>query len=154
VYNFIQKSKALIGHHDEEYTNFFKRFGVTTSDSEFSVALHDKRVLWLFGDCHISDLSKIDATVPCLFQAGNAAMVQPSNDWKHNDTKTLIGANTHFESLFKATDDSKQFYWPGHGIQIQDTVYVYCAELENTAAGGNSGFRNIGNDHWCEMKMP
>jgi hypothetical protein len=152
---FIEYSEALIGRHDEESTNFFKRSdGVTTGDGGFSVALNDKRVLWLFGDCHINDLSKIDGTVPCLFQARNAAMVQPSNDWNHNDTKTLIGANTHFESLFKATDDSKQFYWPGHGIQIQDTVYVYCVELENTAAGGNLGFRNTDNDHWCEMKMP
>jgi hypothetical protein len=26
--------------------------------------------------------------------------------------------------------------------------------LQNTAAGGNLGFRNTGKDHWCEMKMP
>lgn len=80
-------------------------------------------------------------------------MVQPINDWAQNHTISLVGANTHFISLFKAEDDKNRFYWPGHGVQIGDIAYVYCAELENTGAGRNLGFRNTGNDHWCKLNV-
>ena len=145
---------ALIGRKDDEANNFFRRTtGITSGDGGFSVEMSANRTLWLFGDSHVDDINKKDGTQPCFFQARNAAMVQPINNWKQSDTKTYTGSATPFKSLFKAKNDSKQFFWPGHGFQMSDinTVYVYCSELENTGKGGNMGFRSTGNDYFCRL---
>ena len=151
---WIPKNDALIGHKDIEGTNFFRRTnGLIAGDSGFSIGLSDKRVLWLFGDSYIDDMGS-DGTVPCHFEARNAAILQSAHDWSQNATKTLIGNNTNgFESLFKTEEDSKSWFWPEHGVQIKDTVYVYCPEFVATGSG-SFDFESTGNDSWCKMKFP
>ena len=80
-------------------------------------------------------------------------MVQPINDWSHNNTKSLVGAATPAKSLFKCEDDKNNYYWPAHGVQLGDTVYIYCPELGTTHKDGKQWFANTGNDHWCKMDV-
>lgn len=139
---------------DRVVTQFFQRTtGWIASDGALSVALDDGRTLWLMGDSHIDDYDQLTGTIPCLFQVRNAALLQSRGSWEPSDTETLTGDSQGIKSLFKTTQDNNFWFWPGNGIQLKDTVYVYCSELERTG-DGTFGFAGTGKDVWAKMKFP
>lgn len=148
-----QKSGNAV-YKDQTATDFFKRSsGWIASDGGLTVHLSDNRTLWLMGDSHIDDYDPKTETIPCLFQVRNAALLQPNNDWNWQQTKTLIGNGPGIKSLFKHTQDNNYWFWPGAGVQIKDTVYVYNSELSKTGPG-TMGFAGTGKDMWAKMKFP
>ncbi|MEO6150249.1 MAG: hypothetical protein ABIN95_02180, partial [Mucilaginibacter sp.] len=151
---FAQQTE-LKAYRDTVATNFFKRTsGMVAGDGGLSVALADGRSLWLMGDSHIDDYDKATGTIPCIFQVNNSVVVQAANSWKQEDTKTLLSNGPGRRSLFKSSPDDKDFYWPVSGIQLKDTVYVYCSGVELTKAGGNMGFAGTGKGAFAKMKYP
>src|SRR5438132_6799681 len=111
-------------HKDQTFTEFFRRTsGWVAGDGALSVPLSDGRVLWLFGDSHVDDFDPVSGTMPCLFQARNAALLNRTND-SHN-VRTLIGQGPGFRSWLKNSTNEAQWFWPGHGFQEHGKVYVY-----------------------------
>ncbi|MEP6513170.1 MAG: hypothetical protein ABJA79_04845, partial [Parafilimonas sp.] len=149
-----QQNNAAV-YKDSTAIKFFQRtYGWIASDGGYTIPLSDGSSLWLFGDSHIDDYDSASGTIPCLFQVRNAAMLQPHKDWNWQHTKTLIGNGTGIKSYFKNNPDHKYFSWPGTGIQLKDTIYVYCNNLQNTGTGGAWGFGSAGNDFWGKIKFP
>lgn len=145
---------STVVYKDTTVTNFFRReTGHIASDGGFSIPLSNGKVLWLMGDSHINDYRASDGTMNWLFQVRNAGLLQPINDWKWQNTSTLIGTDVSIPSYIKYTPDNKFWVWPNSGFQLGDTVYVYTGNL--TAVGsGNFGFGSAGNDILAKIKFP
>ncbi|RZA00420.1 MAG: hypothetical protein EOP47_14045, partial [Sphingobacteriaceae bacterium] len=153
TYTFAQK--APVTYRDTVATNFFKRTtGMIAGDGGYSVSLADGRSVWFMGDSHIDDYDMATKTIPCLFQVNNSAVVQKAGSWDKAATKTLVSNGPGKRSLFKSTQGEKDFYWPGMGLQIKDTIYVYCSGIELTGAGGNMGFKGSGRNAIAKLKYP
>jgi len=151
----IHTEKTGVAYADTVVTNFFKRTtGWIASDGALTVPLNDGRTLWLMGDSHINDYDMKTGTTPCLFQVRNCALLQPKNDWQWQHTQTLTGKGPGNKNYFKFNASDHYFSWPGAGVQIGDTVYVYCSNLQNKAGGGAFGFGSAGNDWWAKIKYP
>lgn len=142
-------------YKDSTAIKFFQRTnGWVASDGGYTVHLSDGSSLWLMGDSHINDYDSATGTLPCLFQVRNAALLQPEKDWNWHNTKTLIGKGPGIKSYFKENKPDKYFSWPGTGVQIKDTIYIYSNSLQNTGTGGAFGFASAGNDYWSKIKFP
>ena len=140
----------LTVYRDKAFTGLFRRTnGIVASDGAFTIALSDNRVIWLFGDCYVD--SYHDGTVPCLFQARNAAMVHDRDDLQN--VRPLIGQHKGFKSLFKMGTNEELWFWPVAGFQQSNTVYVYLSSLRK-AGSGALGFASTGQDYWGKLKFP
>lgn len=147
------KQARPTSHPDTAVTAFFRRqTGWIASDGGFSIPLSDSKVLWLFGDSHIDDYDAASATIPCLFQVRNAAMLQPVNDWNWKNTETLIGKGPGFKNYFKHNPDDQYWFWPGAGFQLGDTAYVFLSNLKRTGKGAWDWGRG-GPDMWGKMDV-
>lgn len=141
---------------DTTVTHFFRRTsGWIASDGAITIPLSDGRTLWLMGDSHIDDYDPATSTVNCLFQVRNAALVQPHRDWHPDHTTTLTGTGPGIKSFLKNNPDDQFFIWPGAGIQLRDTIYIYCANMKNAKSDLEGfGFAHAGNDCWAKVKFP
>ena len=152
---FIEQPQAP-GHKDTSVTNFFRRTsGWVSSDGGYTIPLSDGRTMWLMGDSHINDYDTATATVNCLFQVRNAALVQPHSNWDWHHTRTLTGNGPGIKSFLKNNPDDQFFTWPAGGIQLKDTVYIYCANMKNAkSALEGFGFAHAGNDFIAKIHFP
>jgi hypothetical protein len=143
-----------IVYKDSSVTRFFQRTtGCIAGDGGFTVPLSNGKVLWLMGDSHIDDYDPSSKTVPCLFQVRNAALLQPAGDWNYPHTTTLTGNSAGLKSFLKNNNNDTFFCWPGAGVQIGDTAYIYCASLKNQGSGA-FGFAPAGNDFLAKINIP
>src|SRR5437764_11886129 len=77
----------LRAHKDLDFQALFSRTnGWVAGDGALSVPLPDGRSLWLFGDSHIDDFDPSTRTIPCLFQARNAAFLLDARDLRNVTT--------------------------------------------------------------------
>jgi hypothetical protein len=137
-------------YKDRAFVDFFRRTnGIVASDGAFSIPLSDGRVIWLFGDCYVD--SYRDGTVPCLFQARNAAMVHHRDDLQQ--ARALVGQHKGFKSLFKMGTNEDLWFWPVAGFHQSNTVYVYLSGLRK-AGSGPLGFASAGQDYWGKLNFP
>ncbi|MBG9378526.1 hypothetical protein I5907_19985 [Panacibacter sp. DH6] len=150
----IQLLTAQKVYKDSTVINFFRRTaGWIASDGGLTATLADGSTLWLMGDSHIDDYDAATGTIPCLFQVRNAAVLQPANNWDWRATTTLTGNSSGIKSYLKNNASDTFFMWPGAGIQLKDTVYVYCGSLKN-AGSGAFGFAAAGNDVMAKIHYP
>lgn len=163
AFKTITGAKPIASHHkkaklqvyqDDNVTRFFNRTqGWIASDGALTVPLTDGGSLWLMGDSHFNDFDPKTGTIPCLFQVRNCALLQPKNDWNWMHTTTFIGNGPGIRSYFKLDPSDTYFSWPGAGVQIGDTIYVYCSNLkkhDNSTFGWGSG----GVPMWAKIKYP
>lgn len=155
-FSAVLTGTAQSAFKDTLVTNYFRRTtGWISSDGAITIPLTDGRTLWLMGDSHIDDYDPVTATVNCLFQVRNAALVQPAASWEQRNTRTLIGAGPGIKSFLKNNADDRYFIWPGAGIQLKDTVYIYCANMKNApSAVAGFGFAHAGNDCMAKLSFP
>ncbi|MGN6354581.1 MAG: DUF4185 domain-containing protein, partial [Parafilimonas sp.] len=132
-------------YKDSTATNFLKRTtGVVAMDGGYTIRLNDGKILWLFGDSYIDEYDSITKTVPCLFQARNSALLQPSaNDWHQANTIVLTGNKSHDKTFLTDKNNPNHFFWPGCGYQLNDTIFIYGMNMKN--AKGGLGFAKAGN---------
>ncbi len=119
-------------------------------DGCYSIALTNGKTMWLFGDSYMDDYDAGTKTAPCLFEARNSALLQPShNNWNWAATSTLNNArNTYLQDAAQPG----HFLWPGCGYQQKDTVYVFGLNMKNVTGG--LGFAKAGDDVWVKIKYP
>ena len=138
-------------YKDPQLTNFFKReSGWIASDGGYSIPMDNGKVLWTFGDSYTNDYDKATGTVPCLFNVRNDCMLQPHNNWDWRQTKTVLGPKG--STLFHSDTAANHFNWPGSGIQVKDTAYVYVLNMKNVPTG--MGFDYGGADAFAKLKLP
>ncbi|HVU58939.1 MAG TPA: hypothetical protein VHD83_27950 [Puia sp.] len=137
-------------------TNFFRRTtGWISSDGGYTIPLSNGSSLWLMGDSHIDDYDTPTATVNCLFQVRNAALLQPAGDWDWRHTRTLTGNGPGIKSYLKNNPDDHFFTWPSGGIQLKDTVYIFCNSMKNANTGMEGfGFAHTGIDFMARVRFP
>src|ERR1700759_4112488 len=100
ITSIASTSLAQSAAKDTTVTNFFRcTSGWISSDGGITISLRDGRTLWLMGDSHIDDYDPATATVNCLFQVRNAALIQRKDDWDWHNTKTLIGSGPGIKSF-------------------------------------------------------
>lgn len=141
-------------YRDTLVTQFFKReTGLVAGDGGFSIPLPDERVLWLFGDSFIDHFDPKTGTIPCLFQVRNAGLIQPAGNWEAEETKTLLQSGQR-RDLFHRTDDPKdRFFWPGSGLVIGDSLFIYMHSFRNTGTGGPFGFEAVEPEMWARAPL-
>jgi hypothetical protein len=143
-------------HKDAAFTEFFRQTnGWAAGDGALSVPLSDGRILWLFGDSYVDQFDPQTGTLPCLFDARNAVLVQNTNDLWH--PQTLRHSRAGNRSFFYPPDAkpgaSWPCFWPGAGFQDGDTIYLYLTEIQQTPAGGMWGFKATG-QYWAKLSFP
>ncbi len=140
-------------YKDLEATAFFKRTaGVVAMDGGFTIPLSDGRIIWLFGDTYVDHYDSVTKRVPCLFQVRNSALLQPaSHSWQWQETQSLLNKGEGMKSFLKNKPDGTYFMWPGTGIQIGDTVFIWCLSLKNVPGG--MGFDTSGYPLWAKVKV-
>ena len=149
-------SSLQSAHKDKVFTEFFRQTnGWAAGDVATSVPLSDGRVLWLFGDSYIDQFDAKTGTLPCLFDARNAVLVQNTNDLMH--PRTLLNVQAGNRSFFHPPDAkagaSWPCFWPGAGFQAGGSIYIYLTEMQQTPPGGMWGFKAIGH-YWAKMSFP
>lgn len=143
-------------HKDDAYTAFFRQTNHwAAGDVATTIPLSDGRALWLFGDSYIDQFDPASGTLPCLFNARNAVLVQGTNDLLH--PRTLCNFKSADKSFFRPPDDGGTnfwpCFWPGDGFQASNTIYIYLTEMQKTPEGGMWGFKAIGQS-WAKISFP
>jgi hypothetical protein len=145
----IKIAPSPVIYIDTLVTGFFNRqTGWIASDGGYTIPVSGNRDLWVFGDSYANDYDPSTGTTPCLFNNRSTAMVQPFNDWQWQHTNTLVNSATG--TLFRSNPANGYLNWPAAGVQIGDTVYVYCLNIKDTTGG--LGFTSGGNDVFAKMR--
>lgn len=113
-----------------KFNNYFNRYGNgwTGGDATYSVKLTDGRTVWMFGDSFLdtvyADMSRPTSS-PLI---RNCFMVQTGPNF------TTLCGNTidDPEALVDTDDPANEWYWPGDGTVIGDTLYVFMMYFERT----------------------
>ncbi|HMZ89977.1 MAG TPA: DUF5005 domain-containing protein [Chitinophagales bacterium] len=117
-----------------KFNNMFNRYGNgwTGGDATYSVKLPDGRTVWMFGDSFL-DTVYADNTRPLTSPLiRNCFMVQNGTNMT-----TLCGNNIDDpEALVNTADPINEWYWPGDGTVIGDTLYVFMMYFVRTGGGG------------------
>ena len=105
-----------------KFNTFFDRSGNgwTGGDATYSVLLPDGRTVWMFGDSFL-DTVYADYSRPFTPLIRNCFMVQTGSNF------TTVCGNTIDapEALVNTDDPDNEWYWPGDGTVIGDTLYVF-----------------------------
>lgn len=141
---------------DKVFTQFFRQTnGWAAGDVATSIPLSDGRVMWFFGDSYVNQLNPKTGTLPCLFDARNAVLLQNTNDPRR--PRTLLDSKSDDKSFFRpaaaGAGKSPSWFWPASGFQFDETIYVYLTELQKTPQGGMWGFKASG-DYLAKVAFP
>jgi hypothetical protein len=138
-------------YKDTDFTSTFRTTeGWIAGDGAFSVPVDRERSLWLFGDSYMDCLEKASGTVPCLFQARNAAMLMGIGD---PSEKTTLRNSRGDRTLFTLGSNSKYWFWPSTGFTHKDTIYVFQTRLRSTPEGGMWGFEGVDSNYVSKIPV-
>ena len=133
---------------DQEFADMYMKEsgGVTGADGTISILLDDGSSLFMTGDCFAGTVEdgKISYDTPML----RNSLIHISKDGK-NLGSIFGGTPENPETLcIPAEADTSRFvywYWPGHGFQLGNTLFLYMTKFYQ-AEDGQWGFRFDGTD--------
>ena len=128
---------------DQEFADMYMKEsgGVTGADGTISILLDDGSSLFMTGDCFAGTVEdgKISYDTPML----RNSLIHISKDGK-NLGSIFGGTPENPETLcIPAEADTSRFvywYWPGHGFQLGNTLFLYMTKFYQ-AEDGQWGFR-------------
>ncbi len=104
-------------------------------------------------DSYVDHYDNLTNSLPCLFQARNSGLLQPSvNNWDWYNTVSLVDNNDDKKTFLKYKQHPDYFFWPASGYQTKNTIFVYRLNMKNVKAG--LGFAQAGNDVWIKLAYP
>jgi hypothetical protein len=129
-------------YRDDEVVKFFHRTlstqGSIAFDQGSSIPLSDGRVLWVTEDAFDGSRVTTDGNLMCgFFQYHNSILIQPANhDWNPNNTPnmTISTSNANQPRQICNTQTGTDVSWPGVGVEVGSTVYMYNAEISFSAS--------------------
>ena len=104
--------------------------GWTGGDATYSIALPDGRTLWMFGDSFL-DTVYADYSRPSSGLVRNVFVVQNGINLTTLVTNTIDDP----EAFVVTPDPDNEWYWPGDGTVIGETLYVYMEYFIRTGLG-------------------
>lgn len=140
--------KESVARKDQEFTGYFRRTsGVVATDGCYSIPLSDGRSLFTYSDSYVDNYDFATHTVPCMFQVRNALQVFSMAD--PSQQTTLLGTGTP-ASFFALGNDNSYWFWPQHGYQYGDTVYVFLQRLHTPG----TGFELVDSSYIAKLHFP
>jgi hypothetical protein len=137
-------------YKDIQFTELFRRTeGWIAGDGAYSIPIGDNKTLWTFGDSYIDCYDSSTKTVPCLFQARNAALIIDASG------TTVQNKLTNFKkesSFFTAGADGKYWFWPLSGFRKKDTAYVFLSRFRFTGEPGMWGFAGVDSNYIAKIQ--
>jgi len=141
---------AVIPYKDKEFTDYFRReIGVIAGDGAFSIPVGKSKSLWTFGDSYIDCYDPITQTVPCLFQARNAAVMIDIAD---PDSQINLNNQENIPTFLNFGSDDWYWFWPGSGYQNDDTIYIFPSRLKYTGPG-MWGFASVDTNYIAKINI-
>lgn len=145
------RDQSGFAYKDTNFTNTFKTTDRwIAGDGAFSIPVGRESSLWLFGDSYMDCFEKETGTVPCLFQARNAAMLMGVGD---PSQKMTLTNRKGVRTLFTLGSDSKYWFWPLTGFTYKDTIYVFQTRLRSTQEGGMWGFEGLDSNYVSKIPV-
>ncbi|MGQ9620864.1 MAG: DUF5005 domain-containing protein [Bacteroidales bacterium] len=137
----LYRNPEVISYKDSKFTELFRSVtGWIAGDGDFSVPLPDNRSLWVFGDSYIDCYDPQTGTVPCLFQARNAAVIIEN---RPPFKLTTMYNKSGTSSFFEYGGDRNYWFWPESGFFHNDTVFIFLARIRSTGQPGMWGFERV-----------
>lgn len=131
-----EASFALAGITTKKAKQFNDMFntkgnGWTGGDGAYSIYLPDGRTLWMFGDSFL-DTVYADYSRPSSGLVRNTFVVQNGMSL----TTLVTGTIDDPAPFVNTADPDNEWYWPGDGTVVGDTLYVYMMYFIRTGMGG------------------
>ncbi len=150
MFSCAPENNAPLTYKDQTFTDYFKRTsGVVAMDGGYSIPLSDGRSLFTYSDSYIDNYNFTTHTVPCLFQVRNAVQTYTIAD--PSQQTTLLGSGSP-ASFFQVGADNNYWFWPQHGYQQNDTVYVFMQRLHGI--GTAPFFEVIDSNYVAKIHFP
>jgi hypothetical protein len=116
--------------------------GFLGADGAASVALGNGRVLWVFGDTVLGKIRDgkregpmVRNSIAILDQSAGA----PGKVAYHWDFADRIPGD-----FFRPpSEESREWYWPGCGVMVDGTAYLFLTRLTNTDGSMGMGFETV-----------
>ena len=133
---------------DEDFTALYMRdsCGVTEADGTISILLDDGSSLFMTGDCFTGKVT--DGKIPDNSPMLHNSLIHIGADYTY--LGSILGGTpdnprTLCEPEEAATSEYPYWYWPGHGFQLGNTLFLYMSKFYQ-AEPGQWGFRYDGAD--------
>lgn len=144
-------SDALKAYKDMVFTEHLRcTEGWIAGDGAFSIPVDEDRSLWLFGDSYMDSYDMVSGTVPCLFQARNAAMLM---NISNPAEKITLRNPDHDRTLFTYGHDRNYWFWPSSGFTSRDTIYIFQSRIRATGDGGIWGFAGVDTNYVAKIPV-
>jgi hypothetical protein len=103
------------------------------ADGAYSIDLGNDRTLWLFGDTWIDPSGQRARKNARMIS--NSLAIQTGTDPSNATIEYFWGttADNHAEAFFTRRD--KQWFWPGHGVRVDDRLILFLNRLRSTNTG-------------------
>jgi len=136
-------------YKDVVFTNYLKtRSGWIAGDGAYSIPIGRDKSLWTFGDSYIDSYDTVTNSVPCLFQARNAAVFMDINDPSNQLT---LRNYERIPTFFNYGKSNKFWFWPESGYQKDDTIFVFLSRLRATGDTGMWGFAGVDTNYIAKI---
>jgi hypothetical protein len=112
------------------------------ADGALSVRLSKGRILWLFGDTFIATSNALVRSESKLVR--NTVAIQTGNDPRTASVAFKWGQETDGSPASFFPEHGERFYWPGHGIRLDEGPLVIFLYALVATPGKGLGFECIG----------
>lgn len=141
-------AESYPAHLDTDFTKSYSpdRGGVTGSDGTISILLDDGTSLFMTGDCFLGEV--VDGKRDLSLQMINNSLNHIAADGTYLGAYyggTKEAPASLCTPLEAATSQYTYWYWPGHGFQRGNTLYLFMTKLYQ-GGEGQWGFRFGGTD--------
>jgi hypothetical protein len=137
-------------YKDQTFTDHFKQTsGIVAMDGGYSIPLTDGRSLFTYSDSYVDNYNFGTNTIPCFFQVRNA--IQTYNISDPSVQTTLLGSGSP-ASFFQIGSDNSYWFWPQHGYQHNDTIYVFLQRLHSIAT--DPYFEQLDSSYVAKLHFP
>lgn len=118
------------------------------ADAAYSIDLGGDRTLWLFGDTFVVPRGAANERRGSRM-VRNTAALQIGRD-PSTARMTFVWNDTGARPASWIAEDGDTWFWPLHGVRIDDAVTLFGTRVVATGEGGAFGFRAIG---WSAFRV-
>ena len=117
------------------------------ADGAYSVDLGGGRRLWLFGDTFVARPGAHGRS-GCAMPRNTIGLQEGADPTTARMTVAWRGSAETPTAWFP--EDGKVWHWPLCGLRVDDSVIVFCSNVESTGEDGPFGFRGVG---WTAFRV-
>ena len=111
------------------------------SDGDYSVPLHDGRILWLFGDTLIAT-TPAHVRTAAAFVRNTVAIERGDNPV--NASMRFYWGKSHGGPRSYFPEEGRRWFWPQHGIRLGRALLVFLDRVRETQGPPGFNFEGVG----------